>query len=257
MRIFGLIGYPLGHSFSKKYFTEKFAKEGIANAAYELFPLENIELFPELLANQPILRGINVTIPYKEQVIPYLTRLDPAAQRIGAVNVIKREADGSTTGYNSDYFGFKSTLEGFLQKYYVAEGKNLRKLKALILGTGGASKAVRIALEDMDIEYVYVSRRGGEGVYSYDDLTERAMEKHLLIINTTPLGMYPEVDVFPPLPYEWLTADHLLYDLVYNPEQTMFLQKGAERGAKTFGGLPMLHAQAEKSWEIWNTATNP
>jgi shikimate dehydrogenase len=252
MRVFGLIGYPLGHSFSKKFFTEKFAREHIADAAYELFPLETIALFPELLTSQPNLRGLNVTIPYKEQVIPHLTRLDPAAQRIGAVNVIKISADGSTTGYNSDYFGFKSTLEGFLRNCYGAEGKNLRKLKALILGTGGASKAVKIALEDLGIEYAYVSRRGGEEVYSYDDLTERILSRHELIINTTPLGMYPEVDVFPPLPYEWLTADHLLYDLVYNPEQTVFLQKGAAQQAKTFGGLPMLHAQAEKSWEIWN-----
>ncbi|MDJ1493236.1 shikimate dehydrogenase [Cytophagaceae bacterium DM2B3-1] len=253
MRIFGLIGYPLGHSFSKKYFTEKFAKEHITDASYELFPLEDIKLLPGLISSQPNLRGLNVTIPYKEQVIPYLTSIDPAAKRIGAVNVIKIAPDGSTTGYNSDYFGFKSTLEGFLNGNFISEGKSLRKLKALILGTGGASKAVKIALDDMDIENVYISRRAGENIFGYDDLTEKILSKYLLIINTTPLGMYPEVDVFPPLPYEWLTGDHLLYDLVYNPEQTIFLQKGAKQGAKIFGGLPMLYAQAEKSWEIWTT----
>ncbi|MDJ1504660.1 shikimate dehydrogenase [Xanthocytophaga agilis] len=253
MRIFGLIGYPLGHSFSKKYFTEKFAKEHITDASYELFPLEDIKLLPGLISSQPNLRGLNVTIPYKEQVIPYLTSIDPAAKRIGAVNVIKIAPDGSTTGYNSDYFGFKFTLEGFLNGNYISEGKSLRKLKALILGTGGASKAVKIALDDMDIENVYISRRPGENIFGYDDLTEKIVGKYLLIINTTPLGMYPEVDVFPPLPYEWLTGDHLLYDLVYNPEQTIFLQKGSKQGAKTFGGLPMLYAQAEKSWDIWTT----
>ncbi len=252
MRIFGLIGFPLGHSFSKKFFSEKFAQEGISDAAYELFPLETIELLPELLASQPNLRGLNVTIPYKEHVIPYLTRLDPAAQRIGAVNVIKIAPDQTTTGYNSDYFGFKSTLEGFLQKYYVSESKNPADLKALVLGTGGASKAVKVALEDMGIVHTSVSRHSGPAVLSYDDLTDKVVSAHRLIVNTTPLGMHPQINVFPPLPYQWLTTHHLLYDLVYNPEQTMFLQKGVEQQAKTFGGLPMLHAQAEKSWEIWN-----
>jgi len=252
MRIFGLIGYPLGHSFSKKYFTEKFARENISEAVYELFPLENISQFPDLLASQPDLRGLNVTSPYKEQVIPFLTRLDPAAARIGAVNVIKVAADGTTIGYNSDYFGFKNTLEEFLQKHYAAKGQNAQPLKALILGTGGASKAVKVALENMAIAYTYVSRRSGAQILSYDDLTEQILSDYLLIINTTPLGMYPETDGFPPLPYGWITSRHLLYDLVYNPEQTRFLQKGAAQGVNTFGGLPMLHAQAEKSWEIWN-----
>ena len=249
MRIFGLIGYPLGHSFSKKYFTAKFATEGITDAVYELFPLENISQFPGLLKSQPNLRGLNVTIPYKEQIIPYLDRLDSAAQRIGAVNVVKIAADGFATGHNSDYFGFKTTLEKQLQEYYALKRPNLR---ALILGTGGASKAVRVALEDMGIGHTYVSRKPGKNALGYDDLTEKLMANNLLIINTTPLGMHPDTDVFPPLPYEWLTPGHLLYDLVYNPAETVFLKRGAAQGAKTFGGLPMLHAQAEKSWEIWN-----
>lgn len=249
MRVFGLIGFPLGHSFSKKYFAAKFAAEGITDAAYELFPLESVGRFPELLRSQPNLRGLNVTIPYKEQIIPYLNRLDSAAQRIGAVNVVRVAADGSTTGHNSDYFGFKTTLENRLQEYYPLNRPNLR---ALILGTGGASKAVRVALEDMGMGHTYVSRRPGRNVLGYDDLTEKTVADNLLIINTTPLGMHPDTDVFPPLPYEWLTPAHLLYDLVYNPEETVFLKRGAAQGAKTLGGLPMLHAQAEKSWEIWN-----
>jgi len=249
MRTFGLVGYPLGHSFSKKYFTAKFAREGITDAAYELFPLENISQFPDLIEKQPDLRGLNVTIPYKQQVIPYLDGLDPAAQRIGAVNVIKIAGNGRKTGYNSDYFGFKTTLESWLQKYYAQEMPNLR---ALILGTGGASKAVRVALEDMGIAHTCVSRRRGENAISYGDLTEKSLAANRLVINTTPLGMYPGTGVLPPLPYEWLTPGHLLYDLIYNPEETAFLKRGAAQGAKTFGGLPMLHAQAEKSWEIWN-----
>lgn len=249
MRIFGLIGQTLSHSFSKKYFSAKFANEGVTDAAYELFPLETIDRFPELLKNQPNLRGLNVTIPYKQQVIPYLDVLDPAARRIGAVNVIKIAADGIKTGYNSDYFGFKTTLENWLPKQYPQEMPNLR---ALILGTGGASKAVRVALEDMGIAHTHVSRQRGENAISYGDLTEKSLAANHLVINTTPLGMYPDTAVFPPLPYEWLTREHLLYDLIYNPEETAFLKRGAAQGAKTFGGLPMLHAQAEKSWEIWN-----
>ena len=249
MRVFGLIGYPLGHSFSKRYFTEKFARDGIADAVYELFPLADIAELPGLLASQPHLRGLNVTIPYKEQVLPFLTELDPAARRIGAVNVIRIGADGSRTGYNSDYFGFRSTLETFLAK----NAQNAPSLRALVLGTGGASKAVKVALEDMGIGHVSVSRQAGGGVVSYADVTPEILEEHRLIINTTPLGMHPEANSCPPLPYKALTADHLLYDLVYNPEQTVFLQRGAAQGAETFGGLPMLHGQAEKSWEIWNS----
>jgi shikimate dehydrogenase len=253
MRVFGLIGYPLGHSFSKRYFTEKFVREGITDAVYELFPLADIADLPGMLASQPHLRGLNVTIPYKEQVLPFLTELDPAARRIGAVNVIRIGADGSRTGYNSDYFGFRDTLETFLGNS-LKNAQNANGLQALVLGTGGASKAVKVALEDMGIGYVSVSRQAGGGVVSYADVTPEMLGTHRLrlIINTTPLGMYPNVNDCPPLPYEALTSDHFLYDLVYNPEQTVFLERGAAQGAKTFGGLPMLHGQAEKSWEIWN-----
>ncbi len=249
MRVFGLIGYPLGHSFSRKYFSEKFVREGITDAIYELFPLDAIQQFTELVEQTNGLEGLNVTIPYKEQIIPLLDSLTPEAQRIGAVNVVKINADKTTTGYNSDYFGFRTTLEGWLQK----AGIQTSTLQALVLGTGGASKAVRIVLEDMGIAYRLVSRRGKDQVLGYADLTAEIMVAHSLIINTTPLGMYPNVDQAPPIPYTHLLPSHFLYDLVYNPEKTLFLQQGEAQGAQVFGGLPMLYGQAEKSWEIWNS----
>ncbi|MFD2246255.1 shikimate dehydrogenase family protein [Pontibacter ruber] len=241
MRKFGLIGRKLGHSFSKRYFTEKFAREGITDAAYELYELEQIAQLPALLAKEPALVGLNVTVPYKEEVIPLLDELDEAAARIGAVNTI-RITNGRTVGYNTDYVGFKNSLE----KFYPL------KHKALVLGTGGAAKAVTAALDALGISYTLVSRTEGVNTLSYRDITPDVLRHHHLIINTTPLGMYPEADTCPPLLYEHLTPEHFLYDLVYNPEQTLFLQHGKAAGAATLNGLEMLYGQAEAAWSIWN-----
>lgn len=241
-RTFGLIGYPLSHSFSKGYFTEKFAKENIRDTVYELFPIDTIEKFSELISSQPGLRGLNVTIPYKEAVIPYLSSLDEGAAEIGAVNTIV--LSGSTAkGYNTDVYGFEISFRKHLQSHH---------RNALVLGTGGASKAVIYALKQLGISYQYVSRNREEGKWSYEDITPEVLADYQVIINTTPVGMYPRVEDLPPLPYEALTKDHYLYDLVYNPETTAFLQKGKEKGAVTENGLEMLHLQAEKAWEIWN-----
>lgn len=247
MRQFGLIGYPLGHSFSKGYFTEKFRKENISDAAYELYPLQQIELFPQLLEEQTKLVGLNVTIPYKEQVIPYLNRLDRSAEKVGAVNVIKKEGR-ELVGYNSDYFGFKQSLEQWM-------GQALAGQQALVLGTGGAAKAVCAALSDLQLTFQLVSRRAAAGVLSYTQLVHepQILHNHRLIINTTPVGMQPYTDTCPELPYEHLEANHYLYDLVYNPAETLFMKKGAARGTKVKNGLEMLHLQAEKAWEIWNS----
>ncbi|MBO3699705.1 shikimate dehydrogenase [Roseivirga sp. E12] len=246
MRKFGLIGYPLSHSFSKKYFTNKFEKEEINDTQYELFPLTSISELPKLLSDNPDLVGLNVTIPYKEQVIPYLDTIDPKAEAIGAVNTIKIEG-GKLTGYNTDYHGFKDSLTKFI-------GPNPTPKKALILGTGGASKAVKAALEDLSIEYQLVSREPVEGELSYESIASSPnhLLSSLLIVNTTPLGMSPNEDSLPALPYEQLTTDHLLYDLVYNPTKTTFMQKGIDAKCWVKNGLEMLHGQAEKSWEIWN-----
>ncbi len=252
MRLFGLIGYPLSHSFSKKYFTEKFAKEGIADAAYELFELADINGLPAVLKQNPALRGLNVTIPHKLNVVPFLDHIDGAAARIGAVNVVKIHSDGRTTGYNSDYFGFRDSLTNWYWQLYGASGLTKLKLQqALLLGSGGAGKAVQTALHDMGIPYQIVSRQAGANL-NYEDLTESKLSDYQLIINTTPLGMSPHTDACPPLPYHWLNAGHHLYDLVYNPTDTKFMQMGRARGAQVLNGLPMLYAQAEKSWEIWN-----
>ncbi len=246
MRKFGLIGYPLSHSFSKKYFTNKFEKEGIADAQYELFPIQSIQELPELLKDNPDLVGLNVTIPYKEQVIPYLHNIDPKAQAIGAVNTIRIE-NGKLRGYNTDYFGFKDSLVKFI-------GANNFPKKALILGTGGASKAVKAALEDLDILYQFVSREPIADQLSYRSVSSSPNDllASLLIVNTTPLGMSPNTDTLPELPYEHLTPDHMLYDLVYNPLKTGFMQKGIDANCWVKNGLEMLHGQAEKAWEIWN-----
>ncbi|MDO1445596.1 shikimate dehydrogenase [Rhodocytophaga aerolata] len=254
MNVFGLIGYPLTHSFSKKYFTGKFLQEGITDTVYELFPLPEIELLPKLIASQPNLRGLNVTIPHKQIVLPYLTRIDPAAEKIGAVNVIKIAADGTTTGYNSDYFGFKETLTDWFIRIHGTNGRaTLEQTKALILGTGGASKAVKTALDDLQIESLFVSRTPASGQLAYDSLDEKVLQEYRLLINTTPLGTSPAIETFPPIPYQFLTPANYLYDLVYNPEETTFMKKGKERNAQVLNGLPMLYSQAEKSWEIWNS----
>jgi len=243
MRKFGLIGQKLGHSFSKRYFTEKFAREGVRDAAYELYELPEVGELTWLLKREPELVGLNVTVPYKEQVLPLLDELDEAAARIGAVNTIKING-GRTKGYNTDYIGFKESLEAF---YPEAE-----RGQALVLGTGGAAKAVWAALEALHIPHMRVSRKEAEHQLSYAQLTPELLQKYNLIINTTPLGMYPQVGEAPELPYESITGRHYCYDLVYNPQQTLFLQQAADRGAKVLNGLPMLHGQAEAAWNIWN-----
>ncbi|MDB5273700.1 MAG: aroE [Chitinophagaceae bacterium] len=245
MKQFGLIGYPLSHSFSKKYFSEKFAKESIADAHYELYELPSLEGFRAWMENVVDLKGLNVTIPYKQEVIPFLDQLNEKAKAIGAVNVIKKEKDGTYTGYNSDYYGFKLSLENFLGDTKVAQ--------ALVLGTGGASKAVVVALQDMGIAPQYVSRVAGNHAIAYEDITADVLASHRLIINTSPVGMYPHVDQCPSLPYEGLSAGHYLYDLVYNPAETLFMKKGLDKGAKVKNGLDMLMLQAEKAWQIWNS----
>lgn len=243
---YGLIGYPLKHSFSRNYFNEKFASENI-DAEYVNFEIEDIAAFKRIIDGNPNLRGMNVTIPYKEQVIPYLNGLDPAtAKRIGAVNVIKIIRDGKKVqliGYNSDILGFSHSIEPYLQP---------RHKKALILGTGGASKAVFCGLEDLGVESTFVSRtKKGPNLLTYDELTPEIMAEHLVIVNCTPVGMYPNVDFCPDIPYECLTPDHLLYDLLYNPDETLFMKKGAEQGATVKNGLEMLLLQAFESWGIW------
>ncbi|PLK42690.1 shikimate dehydrogenase [Emticicia sp. TH156] len=245
MNIYGLIGYPLGHSFSKKYFTGKFEQMGLADShAYELFELPEIEQFPEIISNTPGLKGLNVTIPHKQAVTPFLDGLDASALKVGAVNVIKIASDGKLIGFNSDYYGFKTSLEEFIPVNTA--------LKALVLGNGGAAKAVIVALNDLSIPFRIVSRTKTDDTISYDDLKSE-IDNYQLIINCSPVGTYPKSDVCPDIPYERLTANHYLYDLVYNPVQTLFLQKGEEQGAKTHNGLEMLHLQAEKAWEIWNS----
>ncbi len=246
MRKFGLIGYPLGHSFSKKHFSEKFEKEGI-EAEYELYPLEDIEEFPVLVKNTKGLEGINVTIPYKESVMKFLDEVDEKAAAIGAVNTIKIQK-GKLKGYNTDYLGFKTSLVKLI-------GANPMPANALILGTGGASKAVQTALSDLEIQFKLVSRRPQEGQLTYEDFntsTPQQLNTYQLIINTTPLGMAPKIDELPDLPYQQLTSDHFLYDLVYNPLVTAFMQKGIEAKCWVKNGLEMLYGQAEASWEIWN-----
>jgi shikimate dehydrogenase len=246
MKLYGLIGYPLSHSFSRKYFSEKFEKEAIKNCDYQLFPIENIEELPDLISKHPTLQGLNVTIPYKQQVQKYLQKVDSRADKIGAVNVIKIN-QGKLTGYNSDYFGFRESLLEFM-----GDSNNI---KALVLGTGGAAKAVKVVLQDLGIPFLEVSRQKKEQVITYQYLQENKalLQTHQLIINTTPLGMSPKVDASPAINYSELTNQHLLYDLVYNPEETRFMLLGKKAGAKVKNGLEMLYLQAEKSWEIWNS----
>lgn len=244
-KIFGLIGATVSHSFSKSYFDEKFFREGLRDHHYELFPLEKIQDVENLLKNTKGLSGLNVTLPYKEQVMKYLDEVDPAAKEIGAVNVVKIE-EGKVKGYNTDSAAFLETLEKWLPKG--------QELTAIILGTGGSSKAVRQALTKLNIPYKTVSRDKGKGDLTYEDLKKNSalIKESLLVINTTPLGMYPQTDLVPPIPYECLTKNHYVYDLIYNPARTMFLQKAEMRGAMIKNGLEMLHIQAEKSWQIWN-----
>lgn len=246
MPLFGLIGFPLSHSFSRKYFTDKFVREGLTDCRYEFFELPDPAQFPALLRQQPGLVGLNVTIPHKQALFLYLDSLDSSAQNVGAVNVIRVLPDGTTRGYNSDLYGFKKSLETW------AAFQRLRPEQALVLGNGGAAKAVEAALRELGVAYQTVSRSAGRGYLTYADLTPEVIQTHQLLINTTPLGTYPDVETCPDLPYPLLTPQHLLYDLVYNPAQTRFLREGAAHGAATHNGYRMLELQAERSWEIWN-----
>lgn len=243
--LFGLIGFPLGHSFSKRYFTEKFEQLGLsATHAYTQFEIPAIDQFPSLLGTEGI-KGFNVTIPYKQQIIPYLDEIDPAAARIGAVNTIKVLAEGRTRGYNTDYFGFQQTLKDW------SAYSDFRQRKALVLGQGGAAKAVIAAIEDLGISVIKVSRTASNGVLAYEDLSA-IMHSVGLIVSTTPLGMHPHEDSCPSIPYDLLTNQHFLYDIVYNPLETTFLKKGISHGAGgVHTGIQMLYEQADKAWEIW------
>ena len=250
MRQFGLIGYPLSHSFSQKFFTEKFLQENIVNAKYDNFPIPSIESFAGLWKENPNLEGLNVTIPYKKEVIPFLQHSSAVVQEINACNCI-RKFNGELYGYNTDVIGFEKSLLPFLKPHHT---------QALSLGTGGASAAVQWVLQKLNIQFQLVSRNTNtieantemKASLSYDQLAASVIESHTLIINTSPLGMYPNTNEAPPIAYEGITAQHHLYDLVYNPIETLFMKNGLAKGATVQNGLAMLHIQAEESWTIWN-----
>lgn len=250
MNTYGLIGFPLKHSFSAKFFTEKFKRENI-DAKYLNFEIENIRQIKEVVSANPNLKGLNVTIPYKEQVIPFLDELLPEAEKIGAVNVIKIDRkpndryDYHLKGYNTDYPGFKKSIEPLIKP-------DIHK-KALVLGTGGASKAVVQALDDLGIDWKYVSRTPGENKFIYEELTPEIINNYRIIINASPVGTFPNVNECPAIPYPYLTGNHLLYDLVYNPKETLFLKKGKAHGATVKNGEEMLLIQAQEAWRIWTT----
>ncbi|MDR1737911.1 MAG: shikimate dehydrogenase [Candidatus Symbiothrix sp.] len=244
---YGLIGYPLSHSFSMEYFNDKFKSEFI-NAKYVNFEISNIKEIKNIIDSEPQLKGLNVTIPYKERVIPYLDKLSENAKLIGAVNVIKiersRRGKIRLTGFNSDIIGFKESIAPLLFP---------RHKSALILGTGGAAKAVYFGLKQLGLTAVYVSRKkSDENFLTYEELTPEIMDQHKLIVNCTPVGMYPDVDAYPPIPYEHVTNRHFLYDLLYNPQETMFMKLGKKQGATTKNGLEMLLLQAFAGWQFWN-----
>lgn len=243
---YGLIGYPLGHSFSRSFFTDKFHREGL-DAEYLNFEIPSADMLLDVVREHPQLRGLNCTIPHKQAIIPMLDEMSDEARRIGAVNVIRITRDGSSRGFslkgfNSDIIGFMDSIRPLLKPHH---------RRALVLGTGGASKAICVGLEKLGIEWRYVSRSRREGQLTYDDLTANVMAEYQVLVNCSPVGMFPHTDEAPAIPYELLTADHLLYDLVYNPEVTKFMRLGAERGALTKNGLEMLHLQALASWEFW------
>jgi len=243
VRTFGLIGFPLSHSFSKGHFTKKFSSECINETAYENFEIESIDKLKEIIPQQPDLRGLNVTIPYKQSVIAILDEVDSEANAIGAVNTIKISS-GKLKGYNTDHIGFIRSLIPLLRPWHK---------KALILGTGGASLAVKYALQKMRIEYLLVSRNPvGENVIEYHSVNKEVLKDYSIIINTTPVGMFPDVSNAPDIPYQHLNTKHLLFDLIYNPEETLFLKKGKGKGALAKNGHEMLVLQAEESWRVWN-----
>ena len=242
MSKFGLIGKNIDYSFSKAHFTSKFESENLPYS-YENFDIESISQFPEILKQNKTLTGLNVTIPYKEQIIPYLDKLSKTALSIGAVNTIKFHPSGKTEGFNTDYYGFKKSIEPYLKSHHKS---------ALILGTGGASKAISYALKKLQIRFDYVARSANPNArYLYSDLTEDIIKKHQIIINCTPIGTHPKVNECPDIPYDGLTKEHLLYDLIYNPIQTKFLICGELLGAIICNGSKMLEYQAEKAWDIW------
>lgn len=251
MKEYGLIGFPLGHSFSKKFFTEKFFKEGI-NATYSNYEIPRAEMLMDVIKKHPNLYGLNCTIPHKEAILHLLDEISPEAQEIGAVNVIKiqREPNLPPTdnfkliGYNSDIIGFTQSISPLLKPYH---------RKALVLGTGGAAKAIQVGLKKLDIEYTLVSRTRADGRLTYEDITPELLTDYLVIINCSPVGMFPHTDEAPTLPYDALSEKHLLYDLVYNPAETLFLKKGKAMGATTKNGLEMLELQALAGWKFWTT----
>ena len=243
---YGLIGYPLGHSFSISYFNQKFKDENI-DAVYENFEIPSIDLLPEVLDSNPNLKGLNVTIPFKQKVIPFLDNISPEARAIGAVNVIKVTHEGKKTrlkGYNSDVIGFTQSIEPMLEPRY--------HKKALILGTGGASKAIDYGLKSLGLETVFVSRYERPETIQYDKITPDVVQEYNVIVNCTPLGMFPHTEECPQLPYEAMDSHTILYDLIYNPDETMFMKRGAERGANVKNGLEMLLLQAFASGEFWH-----
>ncbi len=245
MDIYGLVGYPLTQSFSQKYFTQKFTSENI-QAQYLNFSIESIGEFPEIFEDQ-IIKGLNITIPYKEKVLPFIHHLDETAQKVGAVNVVKiiyQKNKARLSGYNSDVYGFELSLKKYLKPHHT---------QALVLGTGGAAKAVIYVLKKLGINFKSVSRNARKGDFVYHELTRKHIADAPLLINTTPLGMFPVIHTFPELPYEAVSSEHLAFDLIYNPEETQFMKKCARQGAVAVNGYEMLVNQAEKAWEIWNS----
>ncbi|RBN50806.1 shikimate dehydrogenase family protein [Flavobacterium psychrolimnae] len=240
---FGLLGRNISYSFSKGYFTDKFNNENFVGCSYENFDIPEISDFPEVIKNTTDLKGLNVTIPYKETVIPFLDKLSKKAEIIGAVNTIRITKKGKLKGYNTDYYGFKKSLEPLLLPQHK---------KALILGTGGASKGVAFALDELNIPYTFVSREAKENGIDYDRINATTFDNYQIIINATPVGTSPNVDAFPLIPYEFFTDKHIAYDLIYNPAETQFLKKAKQQGAQIKNGLDMLIFQAEKAWKIWN-----
>jgi shikimate dehydrogenase len=246
MRKFGLIGFPLGHSFSQKYFTEKFAREGIAGCSYQNYPIETIDRLPQIINDDPEICGLNVTIPYKLEVLKFINYPETEVIEMGAANVLKiKRTAGKVkiSGFNSDITGIRDSIVPFIS--------DLRN-RALILGTGGSSKAVAYVLKKLGLEIILVSRNKKEGTISYGEISPSLMETTDIIVNTTPSGMFPDISSRPDIDYSLLNERHILFDLVYNPEITLFLKSGQERGCRIITGLTMLHSQAERSWEIWN-----
>jgi len=241
-KTYGLVGKNISYSFSRKYFTKKFEKEEIKGAIYQNFDIDSLSEFKKIIKENPNLKGLNVTIPYKETIFPFLDKISKKAKKIGAVNTIRITKKGKLKGYNTDAYGFKKSLQPLLKNHHK---------KALILGTGGASKAIAYTLKKMDIPYQFVSRTKNNN-FSYQSLIPAVISEHQIIINCTPLGTHPNVNECPDIPYQALTKNHILYDLVYNPKETLFLKKGKQNGATITNGEQMLILQAKKSWEIWN-----